>query len=111
MDGAETVRRLLVFGRPRQDGAAQPIDLQELLPEVAKLTAPWWRDAAQAEGRPIELSVECQGEVTIDGWPASLREALTNLIFNAVDAQPRGGSIRLSARRQANRVLVDLVDA
>jgi CheY-like chemotaxis protein len=35
----------------------------------------------------------------IQGHPAELREALTNLIFNAVDAMPQGGSLRLTGRR------------
>ena len=61
MDGGETVKRLLMFARPPQDGTALPLDLGELLREVAKLTAPQWRDAAQAQGRPISLHVEVEG--------------------------------------------------
>ncbi len=112
MDGAETVKRLLAFGRSRPEGPAVRVDLGELLREVAKLTAPRWRDAAQAQGRPISLHVEeMEPDLTIDGWPDSLREACTNLIFNAVDALPHGGTIRLVARRQGNQVAVEVSDS
>jgi CheY-like chemotaxis protein len=39
-----------------------------------------------------------------------LQQALTNLVFNAVDALPEGGTIRLRARRQAEAVEVEVAD-
>ncbi len=111
MDGAETVKRLLMFARPRQESAIQPLDVGELLREVAKLTAPQWRDAAQAQGRPISLHVEVEGGLVIDGSPQSLREALTNLVLNAVDALPRGGSIRLAGRGRGEQVEIEIADS
>jgi signal transduction histidine kinase/CheY-like chemotaxis protein len=98
LDGAETVKRLLVFSRAQPEGEPQPVDVGALLSDAAKLTAPRWRDAAQAEGRPIVLTVESEGDTRVSGWAASLREAVANLVFNAVDALPDGGSIRLVAR-------------
>lgn len=98
IDGGETVKRLETFARPAQDGPAERVNLGDLLREVAALTAPRWRDAAQAEGRPISLRVETEGDTTVLGWQSSLREALTNLVFNAIDALPHGGAIHLIAR-------------
>jgi CheY-like chemotaxis protein len=86
------------------------LDCAELLREVANLTAPSWRDAAQEQGRPISLHVEASGEAFIQGWPASLREALTNLVFNAVEALPNGGAIRLSAHRRGEQVRIEVAD-
>jgi len=57
------------------------------------------------------LHVETDGETTVDGWPISLREALTNLIFNAVDALPAGGTIRLSARQVGEDIVVTVTDS
>jgi CheY-like chemotaxis protein len=111
MDGAETVKRLQTFARPRQEGPADRLDVGELLREVAKLTAPRWRDAAQAQARPISLHVETDGELFILGWPESLREALTNLVFNAVDALPHGGTVRLAGRRRGTRIEVEVADS
>jgi PAS domain S-box-containing protein len=111
MDGGQTVKRLLTFSRPRQQGPTERVDVGALLREAAKLTAPSWRDAAQEQGRPISLHVEAERDLTIDGAPEGLREVFTNLVFNAVDALPEGGTIRLAARRQGDRIEVDVADS
>jgi CheY-like chemotaxis protein len=80
------------------------------LREVAKLTAPRWRDAAQQQGRPISVDLEIEGEVAIDGWPSDLREAFTNLVLNAIDALPRGGTIRLAVRGRNEVVVAEVAD-
>ena len=111
LDGGEVVQRLLLFARPsRQEGEPSRIQLESLLDEVAKLTAPRWRDAAQRESRPIRLEMETHGETVVVGWPTALREALTNLVFNAVDAMPAGGAIRLVAERVGEQVQLRVSD-
>lgn len=110
MDGAETVKRLLAFSRAGSEDEPELIQVSHLLDEVAKLTAPHWRDAAQAEGRPIVMRVESDEDVAVAGSPASLREAIANLIFNAVDALPRGGTIALRGRRTGENATIEVVD-
>jgi len=110
LDGAETVKRLLAFARSRPEGPSGAVDLGELLREVATLTAPRWRDLAQSEGRPISLELEAHHGLLIEGWAGSLREAFMNLVLNAVDAMPRGGTLRLAAGRQGDRVQATIAD-
>jgi PAS domain S-box-containing protein len=112
-DSGETVRRLLTFARGNEAGQAQVVDVAGLLREVAALTAPRWRNLPEAEGRPIRLELDIDGSddaMTVMGWPASLREALTNLIFNAVDALPRGGTIRLAGRHRVDGIEIEVAD-
>lgn len=109
-DGAETIRNLLTFARPPRELPTSRIVLGELLADVVRLTAPRWRDAAQAEGREVKVDVSVVGDTTIEGSPESLREAFANLVFNAVDALPEGGIIRLIARRRSDRVEVEVSD-
>lgn len=108
--GGRTASRLLAFSRGGTGEPRKPIMLADLLAEVADLSAPRWRDEAQAEGRPIHLTVECAHEVAVAGWADPLRDALLNLVFNAIDALPHGGCIRLAARRHGNRVHLSVVD-
>jgi PAS domain S-box-containing protein len=110
MDGGDTVKRLLQFARAPTKGQSQPIDLTLLLREVAQLTAPRWRDAAQADGRPIALEIETLGHPVILGAPAALREVLTNLVLNAVDALPGGGTILLRVSQEGDRAVLEVVD-
>ena len=110
MDAGQSARRLLAFARTQEAHAFERIAVGELLREVADLTLPRWRDVAQAEGRPISLEVDAGDDLYVEGAPAALREALTNLVFNAVDALPNGGSIRLRGHREGEQVVLEVQD-
>jgi signal transduction histidine kinase len=111
LDGGESVKRLLLFTRatPAQDGKS--VDLGSVVHDAAQLTAPRWRDAAQAEGRHIQLDIDATGHPTILGSSARLRELLTNLIFNAVDALPSGGNILLRVAAENGHGIVEVRDS
>jgi PAS domain S-box-containing protein len=110
LDGGEAVKRLLLFTRQAAEQEGQPVDLGALVRDVAQMTAPRWRDTSQVEGRPISLHIESIGHPMILGSAARLREALTNLIFNSVDALSGGGTIRLTVGAEAQRAIVRVTD-
>ncbi len=97
-DGAETVRRIQDFTGKRRDREFIPLSLNDLIQEVAAITEPRWKDQAQKKGIHIELVKKLGKIPPILGNPSELREVLTNIIFNAVDAMPRGGQITLSTQ-------------
>jgi diguanylate cyclase (GGDEF)-like protein/PAS domain S-box-containing protein len=111
LDGGVTVKRLLQFTRTTPEHDSQPVDLNSLVRDAAQLTAPRWRDTAQAEARPISLDVEADGHPTVQGSPAQLRELMTNVIFNAVDALPSGGTIRLRVMSEAGQGIIEVIDS
>src|SRR5262249_5191875 len=67
MDGVDTVKRLQTFARPRQETPLEQFDVGVVLRDVAQLTAPRWRDAPQAEGRPISLYVDVEDGLRVEG--------------------------------------------
>jgi CheY-like chemotaxis protein len=94
-DIAHIVKRLREFYRPRNEREPlQAINLGILAKQVIDMMGPRWRDIPQANGINIEMKPEL-GEVAPEfaGIESEIREALTNLILNAVDALPRGGTI------------------
>jgi nitrogen-specific signal transduction histidine kinase/CheY-like chemotaxis protein len=109
-DGGATVRRLLTFVRGGEQGQFQAVDVGGLLHEVEHLTAPRWRDATRVNGHRMTLRIEAAPGLAVFGSQAALRELLTNLVFNAVDALPAGGSIVLAARPMDDQVLIDVAD-
>ncbi len=116
-DVAETVARLQEFYRQRDPKVLlAPVDLNELVQQVIDLTRARWHDMPQRRGVVITVdSAYAPDLVSVPGIASELREALTNLVFNAVDAMPSGGRITLrtgileeGARPQ--RVFVDVID-
>jgi CheY-like chemotaxis protein len=94
------VARMREFYRRRSE--SEPlirVDLNQIIEEVIVLTRPRWRDVSQREGISINVQPELEsGLPQLMSDPSDLREALINLIFNAVDAMPRGGTIKLITR-------------
>lgn len=99
-DAASVVSRLREFYRRRETGETfQAVDLNRLVEQVIALTRPKWRDEALARGCDIEVKGELQPVPSMLGSESELREMLTNLIFNAVDAMPKGGLITIRTQR------------
>jgi PAS domain S-box-containing protein len=109
-DGARTVRRIQEFARVRNDADVGVVDLAKLARETIDLTRPSWRDTAQAGGHAIAVEVDLEPNLLVAAEPLELREVLTNLILNAVDAMPHGGRLRLAGRRTGAMVQVDVSD-
>jgi len=101
-DGAETVRRLQGFARMEHDTPMTEVRLDTLAHDAIELTRPRWRDVAQSRGATITIIRKLDPVMSIAGRPAELREVLTNMIINAVDALPKGGSITVSTYNDHN---------
>jgi signal transduction histidine kinase/CheY-like chemotaxis protein len=104
-DVAQTVGRLREFYRPReQELQLGDVELKPLVQQVIDLTRARWNDLAQQRGIMIELKAVLADDLpTIRGAENEIRDALTNLIFNAVDALPQGGTIEVRTRTGAMR--------
>lgn len=110
-DAASVVSRLREFyRRRREDDVFTPVNLNRLIEQAVSLTQPKWKDQAMASGAAIRVETDLHEVPNIDGNEAELREALTNLIFNAVDALPEGGTITLRSRVDNESVVLEVAD-
>lgn len=99
-DVAQTVTRMREFYRQRDQSAdLVPVDLNELIGQALTLTRARWSDMPQERGIVIDVHQDLAPQLPkIMGTESDIRDALTNLIFNAVDAMPAGGTLSLRTR-------------
>jgi signal transduction histidine kinase/ActR/RegA family two-component response regulator len=100
VDIAQIVTRMSEFHRRREHrDELHLVPISRLIQQIIELTSPCWQALAQGRGSGIEIQTQFE-----DALPelycnqSEVREALTNIVLNAVDALPNGGWIRLSAR-------------
>ena len=99
-DVAETIARLKEFYRLREPQLQlAPVELNDLIQQVLDLTRARWSDIPQQRGIVIQAQTDLAQKLpTIMAAEGEIREALTNLVFNAVDAMPDGGTVTLRTR-------------
>jgi signal transduction histidine kinase/ActR/RegA family two-component response regulator len=99
-DIAHIVSRLREFYRRRDEQESlQELNLNALAEQVVDMTRPRWRDIPQSNGVTIAVQPDLAPSVPrLVGIESEVREALTNLVLNAVDALPGGGTITVRSR-------------
>jgi signal transduction histidine kinase/ActR/RegA family two-component response regulator len=99
-DVARTVARMREFYREREAQLTlERVELNRAVRQVVELTRPRWSDLPQQRGAMIDLKMELAESLPeIMGAEHEIRDALTNLVFNAVDAMPSGGTISVRTR-------------
>jgi signal transduction histidine kinase/ActR/RegA family two-component response regulator/HAMP domain-containing protein len=118
-DVAGTVSRMREFYRQReQQLSLTRVDLNRTVQQAIELTQARWSDLPQQRGIMIDLQPELSGDaVEVMAAENEIRDALTNLIFNAVDAMPDGGTLALRTKvlgpagaQAARRICIEVTD-
>ncbi|HMI31999.1 MAG TPA: ATP-binding protein, partial [Candidatus Limnocylindrales bacterium] len=110
-DAANVVRRLKEFYRARDEAEVFPlVGIDSIVEQAISMTQPKWKDQALAKGVSIDVRTDLAGTPLVSGNESDLREMLTNMIFNSVDAMPAGGTITLRSRVDGPDVALEVVD-
>jgi signal transduction histidine kinase/ActR/RegA family two-component response regulator len=111
-DVTQTVARIKEFYRGRESNlASTPVNVKHLLGQVIELTQARWADMPQARGIVVDVKTEHAESVPpIMGVQGEIRDAVTNLVFNAVDAMPSGGTLTLRSYATQHHVTVEVCD-
>jgi PAS domain S-box-containing protein len=99
-DVAHTVARMREFYRQHeQELILSPVDLGVLVQQVVDLTRARWSDMPQQRGIVIDMRLDLGRNLPpVAGIESEIREALINLVFNAVDAMPEGGKLTIRTK-------------
>ena len=103
VDGSETVRRIQQFARLRPDEQFVGVDVNQIVHDAIAIVRPRWEEKIARDNRPLDLRLDLGAIETINGRPAALTELMTNLILNALDAMPDGGTLTITTRGEPGR--------
>jgi PAS domain S-box-containing protein len=109
-DSAQTVRRLQDFTRKRAHQELFKVDVNSIIKDSIEITKPKWKDEVQSRGIRIEMASNLGEIPSVLGNASELREVITNLIFNAVEAMPEGGKIEIRAFQKKKKVYIQISD-
>ena len=107
-DGAHIIRRIQDFARQRPSRQFEVISIAELLKDACEMTRPKWE--SRSEFAPIRFVLHADCKAHIKGDAVELREVLVNMVYNACDAMPSGGEIRVTIHETRDRVVISISD-
>jgi len=110
-DSAELIQRLQLAtaldGGRRYVGS---VDINVLVRDVLKEASPYLLSEAQHGGYEIELVKDLMPVMPVFGNREELRHVLMNMVSNAQEAMPRGGTMTLATRQAGNWVAIRVSD-
>lgn len=110
LDGASTVRRIQTFARQRMDSDFTAVDVGAVVTDAIEITRTRWRNDAQSHGLNYDVTYSADGEAYTLADESELREVFVNLIINAVDAMPDGGTLSISVESEGRWVKTTFAD-
>lgn len=108
---AAVVRRIKTFGRPVDIRNREAVKLHQLVRDTLEVTRPKWETEPQRQGRTVRISLDLREVPILYNSKGAWEEILSNLVFNAVDAMPDGGEIRISTWVEGDRTVLSVTDS
>lgn len=101
---SEMLRNMLSFSKPEEE-TRRPVDVNELLESIVL-----FMDKQMREGN-IDIETNFEPEIPrVMGSTNQLRQVFLNLIRNAKEAMPQGGTLSLETTMEDKRVIIDVRD-
>src|SRR6185369_11406765 len=86
------------------------VSIDQILMDASEITRPRWKNCAEASNIHITVDLQIGSNAMVMGDDSELREVLVNMVFNAIDAMPEGGTLTLSTTTVDQSVVIKIVD-
>ena len=107
---AEAIRRIQDYTRIRKDSGRAAVNLNAVVNEAIEMTRPKWKEEAEARGRSIRVQFTPSDLPPIWATLYELTQVVGNMIFNAVEAMPTGGTLTFRTFADCRRVVLEVAD-
>jgi PAS domain S-box-containing protein len=109
-DSVGTVRRLQEYSRPNRLRGPEAVQMRDVVEQLLALTRPQWDSEAARRGIRYEIELRMEAAPPVLAVASEIREALLNILENALVAMERGGKLAIHVRGEADRALVGVAD-
>jgi PAS domain S-box-containing protein len=109
-DSVGTVRRLQEYSRPSRLRGPEAVQLREVVEQLLALTRPQWDNEAARRGIRYDIDLRMDAAPPVLAVASEIREALLNILENALAAMERGGRLAIHVRSERDRALVSVSD-
>jgi signal transduction histidine kinase len=110
-DASMRIQQLRTFARQQPEpGAREPVQLADVVRDALTIVRPEIEQRARREGLTVHLEARVPPLPLVAGSAAELRYVLVNLLLNARDAMPRGGTIRVHGSAVGGAVVLCVED-
>ncbi len=110
LDGGEIVRRIQEFTRLRTTKDFSAVNLKDIINDVVRMTELKWSGGHNTSRIMLRVDANQMEIPIVDGNATELREVFINILFNAVDAMPKGGELRIRTETNGKDVFVYFID-
>ncbi|MCL6581150.1 MAG: response regulator, partial [Firmicutes bacterium] len=110
-DAAATLDRIRRFAGLEPADGTQRVDLAEVCRQALELTRGRWLEAYQARSRRLEVTTDFARASPVEGSESELRQAVVNLILNALEAMPDGGRLTVSVGETGSGPFISVSDS
>jgi PAS domain S-box-containing protein len=109
-DSVGTVRRLQEYARPGRVKGPEAVQLRDVLEHLLALTRPQWDNEAARRGIRYEIDLKIEPAPAILAVASEIREAILNILENALAAMPAGGRLTLHVRGVESLAILSITD-
>jgi len=109
-DSVGTVRRLQEYARPGRVKGPEAVQLRDVLEHLLALTRPQWDNEAARRGIRYEIDLKIEPAPAILAVASEIREAILNILENALAAMSRGGRLTLHVRGVDSLAILSISD-
>ncbi len=107
---SDMIRRLSNFYRPSEETERIPVNIEEIVKDVVSITRPRWKEEMGARDVQIKFKIDFRSSPALCCNETQVREAFTNLVMNAIDALPQGGTISIDGQTDSKWFMITIAD-
>jgi PAS domain S-box-containing protein len=109
-DAGSTIGRLQDFARRRHDRPVEGVNLNAVITQSVEIAKSTLEEKNFLSDRSIRVEMDVPGLPLVLGDPGEMRQIFLNLLLNAQDAMPVGGTIRITGQRQGEAIAIEVED-